>query len=354
MYLTSDYNYILPKELIAQNPLEVRHSSKMMILNRRNNDVEHSVFNELENLIEPGSIMVLNNTKVFNARLIGEKETGGKVEVFLLRYPEIRGKGIACARCLLKASKRPKKETILSFQNREISARVLRLYDNGQADIEIRWNNNDDLSLVLSKAGHVPLPPYIKRDTKDNTNALDLKRYQTVYAEQPGAVAAPTAGLHFTKGLLERLEKKGMEICFLTLHVGLGTFKPVTVKDLRDHRIHSEWCDIPGETALKINSAIDDLRPVIAVGTTCIRALEYFADINGRVKPGSGVCDLFIYPGFEFKIVNQIITNFHLPMSSLLMLISAFAGKDKIFNAYKEAITKKYRFYSYGDCMWIK
>ncbi len=354
MYLTSDYNYILPKELIAQNPLEVRHSSKMMILNRWNNGVEHSVFNELEDLIEPGSIMVLNNTKVFNARLIGEKETGGKVEVFLLRYPEITGKGIAYARCLLKASKRPKKETILFFQNREISARVLRLYDNGQADIEIRWKNKDDLSLVLSKAGHVPLPPYIKRDAKNNTNVLDLKRYQTVYAEQPGAVAAPTAGLHFTKGLLERLEKKGMEICFLTLHVGLGTFKPVTVKDLRDHRIHSEWCDIPGETALKINSAIDDLRPVIAVGTTCIRALEYFADINGRVKPGTGICDLFIYPGFEFKIVNQIITNFHLPMSSLLMLISAFAGKDKIFNAYKEAITKKYRFYSYGDCMWIK
>lgn len=298
--------------------------------------------------------MVLNNTKVFNARLIGEKETGGKVEVFLLRYPEITGKGTACARCLLKASKRPKKETILFFLNREISAKVLSLYDNGQADIEIRWEDKDDLSQVLSRAGHVPLPPYIKRDAKDNTNVTDLERYQTIYAKHPGAVAAPTAGLHFTKTLLERLEKKGVEICFLTLHVGLGTFKPVTVKDLRDHKIHSEWCDIPEETALKINRGIDDLRPVVAVGTTCVRTLEYFADINGRVKSGSRVCDLFIYPGFEFKIVDQLITNFHLPMSSLLMLISAFAGKDKVFNAYKEAIAKKYRFYSYGDCMWIK
>jgi len=326
----------------------------MMILNRQKDGVEHSIFNKLEDLIDPGSILVLNNTKVFNARLIGEKETGGKVEVFLLKYPEITEKGIANARCLLKASKRPKKETMLFFQNGAISAKVLRLYDNGQADIEIRWTDKDDLSLVLSRAGHVPLPPYIKREAGNNTSALDLQSYQTVYAKHVGAVAAPTAGLHFTKDFLERLEKKGIEICFLTLHVGLGTFKPVTAKDLRDHKIHSEWCDIPGETALKINRAINDSRPVVAVGTTCIRALEYFADINGRVEPGTGICDLFIYPGFEFKIVNQIITNFHLPMSSLLMLISAFAGKDKIFNAYKDAVRKKYRFYSYGDCMWIK
>ncbi|MGB2929830.1 MAG: tRNA preQ1(34) S-adenosylmethionine ribosyltransferase-isomerase QueA [Desulfobacterales bacterium] len=348
MFLLNDYNYDLPDDLIAQKPADQRDRSKLLFLHKEIGKLSHHKFYEIYDLLLPTDLLVLNNTQVIPARLFGKKDTGGKVEVFILDYPGGRknpGHNELVLRCLIKASKRPKNGTPLFF-GRGLQAKVVN-YQEGFYNV--RFSSNDNFESLLDRIGHVPLPPYIKRnDCKD-----DRTSYQTVYASQKGAVAAPTAGLHFSKKLLKKISEKGVRIVTVTLHVGYGTFLPVRVSDIRDHKIHSEWYSISKETADVINRSKTKGRRIIAVGTTCVRALEYASDDGGNVAHGSGSCDLFIYPGYRFKVVDAMITNFHLPKSTLLMLVSAFAGRENILNAYRTAIDKKYRLFSYGDAMFI-
>jgi S-adenosylmethionine:tRNA ribosyltransferase-isomerase len=297
----------------------------------------------------PTDLLILNDTRVIPARLFGKKNTGGKAEVFILDYAggrENPGCNELVFKCLIKASKKPKNGTPLSF-GRGLQAQVVNGTEGGIYTVKFSSKNN--FERLLDRIGHVPLPPYIKRkDCED-----DRTSYQTVYASKKGAVAAPTAGLHFSKNLLKKIEKKGIRILTVTLHVGYGTFLPVRVSDIRDHKIHSEWYSISKKTADAINHAKTKGRRIIAVGTTCVRALEYASDDKGNLSYSSGSCDLFIYPGYRFKIADAMITNFHLPKSTLLMLVSAFAGRENILNAYQTAIDKKYRLFSYGDAMFI-
>ena len=348
MFLLNDYNYDLPDDLIAQKPADQRDRSKLLFLHKETGKLSHHKFYEIYDLLLPKDLLVLNNTKVIPARLFGKKDTGGKAEVFILDYPGER-KNHTCKelvlRCLIKTSKRPKNGTPLFF-SRGLQARVV---DCQQGIYNVKFSYKDNFENLLDSIGHVPLPPYIKRnDCKD-----DRTSYQTVYASQKGAVAAPTAGLHFSKKLLKKIAEKGVRIVTVTLHVGYGTFLPVRVSDIRDHKIHSEWYSISKDTADAINRAKIKGRRILAVGTTCVRALEYASDERGNVAYGGGSCDLFIYPGYGFKVVDAMITNFHLPKSTLLMLVSAFAGREKILNAYRAAIDKKYRLLSYGDAMFI-
>jgi len=351
MYSIADYDYHLPEELIAQVPVSQRDRSRLLVLDRRTGAVSHRVFGDLVDLLSAGDILVVNNTAVIPGRLQGRKASGGKVEILVLDYAGGIGEnGNFTVRCLVRASKPPKPG--MEFR---LAARAKAVVLGGSAGLyDLRFFPPAEQSFdeFLQHFGMVPLPPYIHRDAGERL-ASDRCRYQTVYARHKGAVAAPTAGLHFTPSLLRALESKGIEIAPITLHVGYGTFIPVRSDDIRRHEMHSERFVVSETSARMINRALENGRRVIAVGTTCVRTLEYFSDAHGRLKGGQGDCDLYIYPGYRFRTVGGMITNFHLPRSTLLMLVSAFAGRERIFAAYREAIRQRYRFYSYGDAMLI-
>lgn len=353
MYSLYDYNYNLPADLIAQRPVEQRDRSNLLFLNRQTGELSHHCFNEIGDFLRPGDVLVINTTAVIPARLEGRKETGGKVEVLIADYSgglrAIKENGDFVCQCMVKASKRPAPGMRLYFAE-DLTAEIL---SSGNGTHTLKFSTGGDFEKVLERIGKVPLPPYIKRNSGDLNSCDDRSSYQTVYASHKGAVAAPTAGLHFTKQLLDKLSANGNQIAPLTLHVGFGTFLPVRSDDIRNHSIHSEQFAISDESAEIINSARTNGKRVIAVGTTCVRTLEYASDGNGGVAAGSGCCDLFIYPGYKFKTVDGMITNFHLPQSTLLMLVAAFAGRQNVLNAYQQAINRKYRFYSYGDAMLI-
>lgn len=351
MYILSDYDYNLPKECIAQQPAIRRDRSRLLWLDRGSNRIHHRRFDDLGQLLQPGDVLVVNDTAVIPARILGCKETGGRVEVLLLNYPGEEpsiNSGTITFQCLIKASKRPAAGTRLIFK-KGVTAIVTGFEDG---IFEVSFTLTEDIDATLDEIGSVPLPPYIQRNGH-NVPCDDPTAYQTVYARDRGAVAAPTAGLHFTPELLRNLETTGIDVVPITLHVGYGTFSPVRVDDIRDHRIHTETYRIPEKTAETINNARTTNRRIIAVGTTSCRTLEYAADDTGHVASGAGLCDLFIYPGYRFKVIDALITNFHLPQSTLLMLVSALAGRDRILAAYREAIKTGYRFYSYGDAMFI-
>jgi len=348
------YNYTLPPENIAQHPADAREDSRLLILNRHTGKQEHGKFHQIINLLNPGDLLVVNNTKVFPARLHGHKKSGGKVEVFLLSYPVVseghNGKKHAEVTTLIKSSKRPKPGSLLLL-GPDLEARVLELLDGGKVTVELSYSSDKELSTILEKYGQVPLPPYISR--KEGSTDEDRKRYQTVYAQNPGAVAAPTAGLHFSENLLEAIRNKGVEFTEITLHVGHGTFAPVRCEDIRKHRIHQEYVSVSQASADKINAVRKAGGKIWAVGTTTVRTLEFMTDPDGRVQAGEDWCGLYIMPGYRFKVVDNLITNFHLPESSLLFLVSALCGREHLMDSYREAIKKGYRFYSYGDAMAI-
>ncbi len=344
------YSYNLPEEKIAQHPAEKRDNSKLLVLHAGTNAVSHQRFSEIAGLIKPEDMLVVNNTQVFPARLLGQKETGGKAEIFLLNFPVTeRGKAnIAEVTALIKSSKRPKPGSVITI-NKSLSCTVLELLDGGKALLQINYNH--DLSKTLQMSGQVPLPPYITR--KNGCTAEDVVRYQTVYASETGAVAAPTAGLHFTAELLAKIEQQGTLTGHITLHVGYGTFAPVRVEKIIDHKIHEEYINIPEETVRKIAETKRRGGHIWAVGTTTVRALEFGARKDGRLAAMEGWCDLYIYPGFTFRVIDNLITNFHLPDSSLMFLVSALCGRKTLLNCYEEAIQEGYRFFSYGDAMAI-
>ncbi|HSR61973.1 MAG TPA: tRNA preQ1(34) S-adenosylmethionine ribosyltransferase-isomerase QueA [Gammaproteobacteria bacterium] len=334
-----EFSYDLPEELIAQYPADKRGSSRLLCLHVPGGELEDRMFRELPELLRTGDLLVFNDTRVIPARLYGHKETGGKVEILVER---LQGKRRAVVQ--LRASKTPAQGSIIRIENNA----SLKVIDREDDMFMVEFAGDEDPLKLLERAGHMPLPPYIHRS--DET--IDRERYQTVYATTPGAVAAPTAGLHFTPEILSELESSGIESAFVTLHVGAGTFQPVRAEHIEDHRMHSEFASVPEIVCEKVNQARERGGRVIAVGTTSVRCLEV-ATRDGSLLPFKGETDLFIYPGYSFRVVDALITNFHLPESSLLMLISAFAGRDQIMNAYKHAIRERYRFYSYGDAMFI-
>jgi S-adenosylmethionine:tRNA ribosyltransferase-isomerase len=352
VYTIEDYDYDLPGDLIAQYPLDKRDQSRLLHLNRDTGEMSHRRFRDIETLACAGDVLVVNNTEVVPARLLGKKETGGNAEILIIDYAEglssLSLTGHFECRCLINASKRTRPGSSICL-DLGMAATVV---DYNDGIFRVRFSKDPEFISKLFKIGHIPLPPYVKRNDPSN-EFDDVKSYQTVYASQKGAVAAPTAGLHFSDRLLKRLNARGVRIAEITLHVGYGTFLPVRVSDIREHKIHSERFSISGETAGAINDAKRAGAKVIAVGTTSVRTLEYASDDKGMVRAGEGQCDLFIYPGYVFKVVDAMITNYHLPKSTLLMLVCAFAGKEKIMAAYREAIKRKYRFYSYGDAMFI-
>jgi S-adenosylmethionine:tRNA ribosyltransferase-isomerase len=353
MYRLNDYNYNLPAELIAQQPVQQRDRSRLLGLERQSGRVSHAIFSDIGDNFAAGDVLVVNNTAVIPGRLAGHKETGGKVEVLISDFAggqkSIEENGNFISRCLVKASKRPSPGTWLHFAE-GLKAEVLAA---GNGDFHLKFHSDGNFETLLDRIGQVPLPPYIKRNSELMSDCDDQASYQTVYASRKGAIAAPTAGLHFTSNLLTDLRAAGVQIVELTLHVGYGTFLPVRVTDIRRHQMHAESFSISDRTAETINAARADGKRVVTVGTTSVRTLEYAANSNGEIQAGSGSCDLFIYPGYRFKAVDAIITNFHLPCSTLLMLVSAFAGRQNVLNAYREAIRQCYRFYSYGDAMFI-
>ncbi len=358
MYCLSDYDYDLPQGQIAQVPCPTRSSSRLLRLDRKNNGLSHHRFYELIDLLNPGDLLVVNNTRVIPARLLGRKESGGQVEVLIIDFmtgmKNLQDQGEFRCDCLIKASKGPKPGAILLL-GAHIKAQVVAV--KGYIS-EVMFYGGRDFLGCLRQFGHLPLPPYIKRGDGEGLASPegpgDEKTYQTVYAEQEGAVAAPTAGLHFTQSLMADLEAKGVQFARITLHVGYGTFVPVRVEDIREHQIHSEYFSVSPEAAQKITRARQENRRVIAVGTTSVRTLEFLANDKGWIQGGVGNCDLFIYPGYQFKCVDAMITNFHLPKSTLLMLVSAFYDRTKMIQAYAAAIREDYRFFSYGDAMFIE
>lgn len=335
----SDFYYDLPQELIAQDPLLDRTSSRLMHMNRVTGDIEHKVFSDIIDYLNEGDCLVINNTKVIPARLFGTREGHeGKVEILLLKRREDD-----IWETLVKPGKKCKVGTMLVFGDGLLKAEVLDVVEDGNRLIKFYYEGI--FEEILDELGQMPLPPYITHELKDKT------RYQTVYAKHDGSAAAPTAGLHFTKELLEKIEKKGIVIANVTLHVGLGTFRPVKVDNILEHHMHSEFFMIEESEACKINNAKENGKRVISVGTTSCRTLESAATEDGRIQASSGWTDIFIYPGYKFKLIDGLITNFHLPESTLLMLVSAFAGKENIMAAYEEAVKEKYRFFSFGDAM---
>ena len=348
MFSLADYDYELPPELIAQKPAGERDHSRLLTLDRATGALAHRRFDALAQFLSAGDVLIVNDTAVIKARLLGRKESGGRVEVFLLDYAGGRRQedpGRFTCECLIRSSKPSRLGTRLHF-GPGLSARII---GGGQGAWQVEFSGNDDFDAALERVGHVPLPPYIRREDMP----ADRSAYQTVYAARRGAVAAPTAGLHFTPELLDGLKAGGVLIATVTLHVGYGTFAPVRTEDIREHRMHAERYTVPAATAEAVRSARAEGRRVVAVGTTTVRTLEAAAGADGAVAAGSGRCELFIYPGFRFRAVDAMVTNFHLPKSSLLMLVSAFAGRENILNAYQEAIAARYRFYSYGDAMLI-
>ena len=349
MFRLEEYDYELPGELIAQVPAPKRDHSRLLLLNRQTKATEDSYFFNLPDLLNPGDTLVINDTRVIPARLQGRKESGGRIEILVLNQ-DGSGTGNDCVRlCLYKASKRPKVGGVLFFEG-GVTGEILRLLDNGK--VLIHFEGTDSVAGLLREKGRMPVPPYIKRPDDSHGN-IDRDRYQTVYSRKEGAVAAPTAGLHFTDDVLKRLEKKGIAVVSITLHVGYGTFQPVRALDVRDHRVEAEYFEVGEYAARIIQECKDAGRKVIAVGTTVVRALETAALASGKVGPENGVTDLMVTPGFSFQVVDGLITNFHLPKSSLLFLVAAFTGLDVIKEVYASAIRKKYRFYSYGDAMLI-
>lgn len=338
---TSDYNFDLPKELIAQDPLTDRSASRLLLINRFSGKTEDHTFLDLERYLEPGDCLVLNDTRVIPARLLGVKEdTGAKAEVFLLKRRE---KDVW--ETLVKPGKKLKPGTKVSFGDGLLKATIEETVEDGNR--LVRFSYDGIFEEVLDQLGQMPLPPYITHELQDKN------RYQTVYAKFDGSAAAPTAGLHFTKEFLNRLEASGVRLAYVTLHVGLGTFRPVKVDDVREHHMHSEIYQVTKEAADTINAAKADGKRVICVGTTSLRTIESVADENGHMRPDSGETDIFIYPGYRFKVTDCLLTNFHLPQSTLLMLVSALAGREHILQAYEHAIRERYRFFSFGDACFI-
>ena len=350
MFNIEEYNYELPEELIPQVPATSRDSSRLLLVERSNGSFSDHHFFDLPRLLEPGDLLVVNNTKVVPARLFGHKESGGQIEILVLEHLNSDAPKSNTRWCLLKSSKRPNKGSHLLFEN-NVSATVEDLGDDGLA--QITFYGIPSIDSLLQEKGNMPLPPYIKRDKGDRRALLDRQRYQTVFALKTGALAAPTAGLHFTEELIAELTQAGLPLVYVTLHVGHGTFRPVKTKDIREHTLGEELYFIDSDAAEVINMIKKEGRRVIAIGTTVVRALETVAGSNGEIAPGKGKTDLLITPGFRFNVVDGMITNFHLPRSSLLFLVSAFAGLNLIKKAYSWAIEKRYRFYSYGDAMLI-
>jgi S-adenosylmethionine:tRNA ribosyltransferase-isomerase len=350
MFDIEDYDYNLPEKLIAQVPSPDRDASRLMVVERSRRSLADRRFSDLPELLRPGDLVVVNNTRVMPAKLIGRKESGGRVELLVLEPKEIPAAGATIRWCLLRSSKRPKKGSRLFFEN-QLTGVVEALGSDGM--VQVLFDGPQSLEAVMNASGLMPLPHYIKREEADIRAIIDRERYQTVYSTRNGAVAAPTAGLHFTKPLMERLRKAGVQMVDLTLHVGHGTFRPVRARDIRDHVLGEEVYIVDEETASAVNLAKKEGRRVIAVGTTVVRVLETVADARGEVAAGRGRTNLLITPGFSFRVVEAMITNLHLPRSSLLFLVCAFAGKDIIWQAYGRAVEKGYHFYSYGDAMLI-
>lgn len=339
---TNDFDFILPEYLIAQHPINKRDESRLLVLDKSTGDIKHCQFKEIINFLHPNDVLVLNNTKVIPARIIGIKEETKAVIQLLL----LKDQGNNQWECLTKPARRVKVGTIISFGNGKLKAKCLQELDEGIRVFTLIYEGV--LYEILDELGSMPLPPYIhEKITKKD-------RYQTVYASTLGSSAAPTAGLHFTKELLDEIDRKGIKICFVTLHIGLGTFRPVTVTDVTKHVMHSEYYEMDTQTANILNAAKSNNYNIISVGTTTTRTLETIINKYDKFKSCSGWTDIFIYPGYKFKAVDQLITNFHLPKSTLLMLVSALSSKEKILNAYDEAIKKNYRFFSFGDSMFIK
>ena len=339
---TSDFTFELPEELIAQDPLAARSSSRLLVLDKESGGIRHEFFKNVVSYLKKGDCLVLNDTKVLPARLIGEKEgTGAKIEVLLLKRRQDN-----VWETLVKPGRKAKPRTRISFGGGRLVGEVTDIVDEGNR--LVRFEFEGIFEEVLDELGQMPLPPYITHQLEDKN------RYQTVYAKHEGSAAAPTAGLHFTKELLKEIEEKGVRLAYVTLHVGLGTFRPVKVEDVTDHHMHSEFYSVDETAAQAINQTRREGGRIISVGTTSTRTLESVADVDGHIEPKSGWTDIFIYPGYEFKVIDALITNFHLPESTLLMLVSALAGKEHILAAYEEAVRERYRFFSFGDAMFIQ
>ena len=338
---TDDFDYYLPERLIAQTPLDKRDSSKLLVLDKKTGNIEHKHFNNIIDYLNEGDVLVLNDTKVIPARLLGVKEeTGAAIEILMLK-----DLGNNVWQCLTKPAKRVKLGTIINFSDK-LKAKCIKVADEGIREFELLYDGI--LYEILDELGEMPLPPYIHEKLKDKD------RYQTVYAKAKGSAAAPTAGLHFTNELLDQIKNKGVNILYVTLHVGLGTFRPVNVEDVTKHKMHSEYYEMTESVACELNKAKKEGRRIISVGTTSTRTLETIMTKYNEFKECSGNTDIFIYPGYEFKAIDALITNFHLPKSTLVMLVSALAGKENIMNAYNEAVENEYRFFSFGDSMFIK
>ncbi len=337
----SDFDFYLPEELIAQTPLEKRDNSRLLHLDKNTGKIEHKHFYDIKQYVRPGDCLVLNDSRVLPARLIGTRPTGGAVELVLLK-----DLGDNCWECLSRPGRKTKPGQELIFGNGELTAVVQDLTQGGNRIVKFDYKGI--FLEILERLGKMPLPPYIKEELQDS------ERYQTVYSKELGSAAAPTAGLHFTKELLSEIEDMGVSICCVTLHVGLGTFRPVKAENIEDHDMHSEFCIIPEDTAKTVNDTKKAGGRVIAVGTTSCRTLESFTTDDGVLQATSGWTNIFIYPGYKFKCIDALITNFHLPESTLIMLVSALAGREHILNAYKTAVNEKYRFFSFGDAMFIE
>jgi S-adenosylmethionine:tRNA ribosyltransferase-isomerase len=338
----SDFYYDLPEELIAQEPIQERHMSRLLVLDRETGQIEHRVFKDMIHYLQQGDCLVLNNTRVIPARLLGEREdTGGKIEFVLLK----KTNGDVWE-VILRPGRRAKPGARFVFGNGILKAEVIDIVEEGNR--LVRFEYDGVFEQILDKVGIMPLPPYISKRLEDS------ERYQTVYSRHRGSAAAPTAGLHFSGELLEQLSEKGVDTAYVTLHVGLGTFRPVKTENILEHKMHSEFYNLSEEACSRINKARSSGHRVIAVGTTSCRVLETVGDEKGELAPGSGWTNIFIYPGYRFKAVDGLITNFHLPESTLIMLVSALAGRDKVLTAYNTAIAERYRFFSFGDAMMIK
>ena len=337
---TSDFDYELPPELIAQTPLERRDASRLMTLDKATGEIGHRHFYELPSLLRPGDCLVLNDSRVLPARLIGRRESGGAAEVLLLT-----DKGDKTWECLVRPGRKLREGGRVTFGDGDLTAEVVRVLPDGNR--LVRFDYEGIFLEVLERLGKMPLPPYIKEELRDR------ERYQTVYSKEVGSAAAPTAGLHFTKELLQEVQNLGVKVCYVTLHVGLGTFRPVAEENLEEHDMHSEYCTISRETAETINETKRRGGRVICVGTTSCRTLESWAGDDGAMKESAGWTSIYIYPGYRFKVMDALVTNFHLPQSTLIMLVSALAGREHVLAAYEEAVKERYRFFSFGDAMFI-
>lgn len=337
----SDFYFDLPEELIAQTPLQKRDTSRLLHLNKQTGEISHEHFYDIKSYLKKGDCLVLNDSRVLPARLIGSRPTGGSIELVLLR-----DLGDGKWECLSRPGRKTRPGQEIIFGDGELTATIVETIEGGNRVVQFHYEGV--FLEVLERLGKMPLPPYIKEELQDS------ERYQTVYSRELGSAAAPTAGLHFTKELLEEIKEMGVKVCFVTLHVGLGTFRPVKAEQIEDHEMHSEFCMVPEETARIITETKKNGGRIICVGTTSCRTVESFANDDGTMDPSSGWTNIFIYPGYKFKCLDALITNFHLPESTLIMLVSALAGKENVLNAYKIAVEEKYRFFSFGDAMFIE